>query len=105
MERRTERDKEGSQLMRVKSKARWEEYQRFMIFLNEYLPSIHTRHRGTIVIRELIWRKDTETEVSNFLTGDYIESLVRRYLRLPTVQQSRRELDAAVKAVQAKANR
>ena len=91
--------------MKAKARAKWEEYQKFMIFLNEYLPSITTRHKGKIVLRELLWRKDTETEIYQFLRGDYIESLVRRYLRLPTVQQSRRELDAEVKRIQEKANR
>jgi hypothetical protein len=91
--------------MRKPMRERWREYQDFMVFLNEYLPAIKTRHRGTIVIRELLWRKDTEMEIYQFLRGDYIESLVRRYLRLPTVQHSRRELDAEVKRIQAKANK
>src|SRR6266849_8853489 len=90
--------------MRQKSNAKWEQYQSFMVFLNEYLPSITTRHKGKVVLRELLWRKDTDTEVFYFLRGDYIESLVRRYLHLPSVQHSRRELDAAVKAVQERAS-
>ncbi len=96
--------------MRRSSQARWEQYQSLMKFVLEFLPSITTRSRGKIVLRELVWPKteeklETISEVFRFVTQDYLDNLVRRYLKLPTVQRSRRELDQMVKDIQAKANK
>lgn len=80
--------------MKPDRKHRYEHYQLIMSFLCEELPG-----KG--------WRvqKPIEKAPGYFddLWGDKRENLVRRFLKLPTVQHDRRVADKLVKEIQEKA--